>query len=357
MKVKLLMGLLVAGAIPFVFSSCKDDEPKKTGITFEKTEEEVNESDGTVVSFHPQIESTSKGRDISVKLILDRPVSDAVVLQYSLGGTALAVSSDDELNDYDVNDGINTIVGSDKITIEKGAEEATVKITLYEDFYLEIDEASSPLETIVFTIQSVVSGPAVLPAPIVYTLSVKEDDLLVYLLWDDKDADMDMVLWSEGEPATLAFFGSEEGAEDPYEVLWVPGGYPEGEYGFGYTYYSGTNDALDFRVVMYGNVNNTYFPYFSTEEGKSLVFEGTYTLANINKWDDEVVGTDLQQIQDASKTGVKYSVSDLVIPTTGSRSGAMSSHKPLKLSSQLINKMKAATTKRINPELIRSLEK
>jgi hypothetical protein len=357
MKVKLLVGLLVAGAIPLVFSSCKDDEPKKTGITFEKTEEEVNESDGTIVSFHPQIESTSKGRDISVKLILDRPVSDAVVLSYSLGGTALAVTTDDELNDYAVNDGTNTIVGTDKITIEKGAEEATVKITLYEDFALEIDDESNPLETIVFTIESVVSGPAELPAPIVYTLSVKEDDLLVYLLWSDKDADMDMFLWSEGEPASLAYFGSEVGEEDPYEVMWVPGGYPEGEYGFGYTYFSGTNDALDFRVIMYGNINNTYFPYFSQEDGQSLVFDGTYTLANINEWNNEVTGTDPQQIQDVSKTGVKYSVSDLVIPTAGSRSGAITPVKPLKISSRLINKIKTATTKRINPELIRSLEK
>ena len=123
MKVKLLAGLLLAGAIPLVFSACKDDEePKKTGISFEKTAEEVTESDGTSASFHPDLWSGSKGHDILVKLVLDRPLSEAVVLTYSLSGTATSENPSGQIfvNDYAIKDGTNTSVGSDKITIAKG---------------------------------------------------------------------------------------------------------------------------------------------------------------------------------------------------------------------------------------------
>jgi hypothetical protein len=51
----------------------------------------------------------------------------------------------------------------------------------------------------------------------------------------------------------------------------------------------------------------------SVENGE---FSGTYTLANINPWDQ---GTDRHVAQTMTKAGYNYTISDLDIPATGSR--------------------------------------
>jgi hypothetical protein len=333
MKVKLLAGLLLAGAIPLVFNACKDDEePKKTGISLEKTAEEVMESDGTSASFHPDLWSGSKGHEVLVKLVLDRALSEAVVLTYSLSGTATSENPSGQIfvNDYALKDGTNTSVGSDKITIAKGATEATIKLTVYEDYILLIEEYDeAELETVVLKLEAVESGPAVLGTSLEYTLTIREDDSLIFLSWMDEtteeigDIDMDLFLWSEG---TVVDASANENTEDPadnYEVLLLPGGYPEGEYGLSYTYYEGTSDNVIFAGIMYGYLNGEYFTYEGGEE--TLAYGGNYTTANLNTYGyDEESGELVPPpliVQTLTKEGVNYEVSEIDIPAAGSRSG------------------------------------
>jgi hypothetical protein len=333
MKVKLLAGLLLAGAIPLVFSACKDDEePKKTGISLEKTAEEVMESDGTAASFHPDLWEGSKGHDVLVKLVLDRPLSEAVVLTYSLSGTATNENAAGELlvNDYALKDGTNTSVGSDRITIAKGATEATIKLTVYEDYILLIEEYDeAELETVVLKLESVESGPAVLGTSLEYTLTIREDDSIIFLSWMDEtteeigDIDMDLFLWNDGIMIDASANENAEDPDDTFEVLLLPGGYPEGDYGLSYTYYDGTSDNVIFAGVMYGYFNGEFYNYEGGED--ILAYGGNYTTANLNTYgyDDtsgELVPPPLV-VQTLTKEGVYYEVSEIDIPAEGSRSG------------------------------------
>lgn len=336
MKVKLLAGLLLAGAIPFVFSACKDDEePKKSGITFEKAEEEVFESDGTSASFHPDLWTGAKGHDVIVKLVLDRPLSEAVVLKYSLSGTATSTNPSGEIfvNDFAIKDGTNTSVGADKITITKGATEATIKLTVYEDYILLVDDYDeAELETVTLKLESVESGPAVLGTGLTYELTIREDDSIIFLSWMDEtteevgDIDMDMFLWNEGEIVDASADENPEDPADAYEVLLLPAGYPEGDYGLSYTYYQGTSDNVLFASVMFGYFNDEYYNYSGEED--VLAYGANYTASNINTYaydeaSDELVPAP-QVVQTLTKDGIYYLASDIEVPESGSRSGLLS---------------------------------
>jgi hypothetical protein len=321
MRMKLLWSVLLIGAVPVFFSGCKDDdEVKPSGVQFEEESLSVSESDGTITSFHPlqwqqfSGSTAATGREINIKLTLDRAMPETSVIQYALTGNAKKNSAS-AIGDYDTN--------GDLLVIEKGSTEATLSITLFEDFGFEYDENSLdadgfPLETIIVTLQSVVSGPAELGEKKVFTLNVYEDDALVFLNWDPQDdatedqpgdVDMDLFVWHEDE---IVRGSATNGPES--EATNIPAGFPSGTYGLSYNYYSGTSNNLELTVDIInfgGTINGTSSEYTATSSQN-------LTLANKNPYDQ----TDVDPIivQTIEKSGLNYpTVSSITRPASGSR--------------------------------------
>src|SRR4051812_39788964 len=96
MGLKNVCGWLLAASFPVILGACgSDDPPPKVGISFEKPDEEITESDGTPASFHPDAAaavgfSGGVGRDITVKLTLDNALAEEAVLAYTIDGTTMA---------------------------------------------------------------------------------------------------------------------------------------------------------------------------------------------------------------------------------------------------------------------------
>jgi hypothetical protein len=315
-------------------SACGDDgPPPKSGISFELESFETLESDGTLTSFHPDLGiDGSTGRDIEVRILLDRELSETTVVQYSVSGTATRTNpSGNAVNDFAIKDGLNTIVGTDKITIEKGASEASIIITVYEDFSFEVDDDDNPVETAIITLTSITSGNAELSLQDNYTLSIEEDDFLILHQWfvdgtnDYGDVDMDLFAWLDDEVVNSSTTDNTTWDEDfpPYEALFIPAGFPNGIYGMSYTYFSGTSDDVEVASLMWGRLNGNVYPYFSVDTGDVLVFEATYGLSNINEWTNPETGTDPLIVQTMVKNGINYTnISQISVPEESSRVSA-----------------------------------
>jgi hypothetical protein len=331
MKINYLLGAMGVVALLGISACGDDDPPPKSGITFELESFETLESDGTLTSFHPDLGFTgSVGRDIVVKILLDRELSETTVVQYSVSGTATRTNpAGNPVNDLAIKDGLNTIVGTDKITIEKGAVEATIIITVYEDFSFEVDDDDSPIETAIITLTSISSGNAELGLTDTYTLSIEEDDAFILHQWyvdgtdEYGDVDMDLFVWLEDDLINNSTNDNASWDEDfpPYEALFIPAGFPNGTYEMSYTYYSGTSDDVDVVALMWGRLNGDIYPYFSFEDDEVLVFEANYGLANINNWLESEI--DPMRVQSMIKTGLNYSnISQIAVPESGSRIGS-----------------------------------
>lgn len=326
MKISFIKGMLIALAIPFSFMGCDDDEPKPAGVSFEETELTVFESDGTTTSFHPLVwESFSgstgaTGREIQVKLSLTKALPQTAVISYSLSGTAKK-NSPSTIGDFDTDN---------QVTIEKGATEAFITITLFEDLELELKENSTS-ESIVITLEEVVSGPAKLGEQTTFTLTVEEDDTLILLFWEDESVDMDLFLWLEDEylTASAQAGGSIEG-------VYIPAGFPNGTYGMSYTYYSGESDNLAFT----SSITNFGGNLGTTTGTDGLEFNSTYKLVNKNRYDAEDhvdFKGEPRIVQTMEKNGLNYtSISQIAPPTEGSR---------LNMNSVFRNRLKLQNTK------------
>ncbi len=326
-----LAGVLILSGALVMLNSCKDDPTPNTDISFEKAEETTTESDGTIKSFHPLIwqsyasstgaTGTATGREFKVKLLLDRPVSETTVINFTLSGTAVKNSAS-AVGDYDI-DGTT-------LTIDKGSAEAYITLTLYEDFQFFELENDDLFKTIIITLGAVVSGPATINTTNnVYTLTINEDDLFVAQEWNIDsqgkastvalDVDMDVLLWAGTTSTGLGSWTT--GTADEYstnvgvEYFSIPGGFPSATYGLSHIYYSGTANPLPFIVLFVGQVGNTTYTL-----DKPLVKSQNYTTANINKYDDTTVGTTPQIVQTIVKSGINFtSVSEISVPATGSR--------------------------------------
>jgi hypothetical protein len=343
MKIKLLWGALVIAGFPFLSSCDKDEKPKPAGITFEVASEEVSESDGTLESFHPVLEQNGQGREIEVKLILDKPLGETSIISYSVEGSAVANSASTPIGDYEIE-------GDENLIIEKGATEAVISIQLYEDGayeYTEYNDDGLPFENIIITLESVVSGPITIGEAKTYQLDILEDDAIVFLSWDPQDdtgedigdVDMDLFVWLDGEFQGGSARINEPQSDEENEYVIIAGGFPDGEYGFSYTYYGGTSNDLDFTSAMFGNINNTNYPF--PEE--AFVSEGNYTLTNVNTYvESDEAPPDVAIVQTMVKSGVAFtSVSSISEPATGSRIG---NKQPLKLTPEVLKRLKLDPT-------------
>lgn len=333
---------MIAG-FPFLSSCNKDEKPKPAGITFEDDYEEVNESDGTWESFHPAVAQDGTGREIKVKLTLDKALAETAVISYSVAGTALPNSAANPVGDFEIE--------NDNLIIEKGATETIISIQLFEDLsyeYTDYNNDGLPYENIILKLESVVSGPAVIGEKNTFQLDILEDDGIFFLVWDPQDdpgedngdVNMDLFVWLDNE-----LWDGSAGTTSEQEYVVVAAGFPDGAYTFSYTYYAGTSNDLDFYAIMFGNLNNQAHPY----PDEPLVYTGNYTLVNKNTYvkSEAVppVPPDVKIVQSMTKSGLKFTnVSDISEPAAGSRIGA---RKPsIKITPELLKKWKLDPTKK-----------
>ena len=112
-SIAILMGLGLA------FSSCKEDDPPvKPKLSFEKSTMTVNEDEGT----------------IEIGVVLDKPYSKDLRIEYALAGTAKDQASVGTADaDYeDTGDGV--------VKITSGETEGTIELDIYNDGLFEEDE-------------------------------------------------------------------------------------------------------------------------------------------------------------------------------------------------------------------------
>jgi hypothetical protein len=358
MKINLLWGALVVAGFPLLSSCDKDEKPKPAGITFESDLEEVSESDGTFESFHPALTGgDGTGREIEVKLILDKPLAETSVISYSVEGSAVANSASTPIGDYEID-------GDENLIIEKGATEAVISIQLYEDGSYEFTDYNDdglPYENIIITLESVVSGPITIGEAKTYQLDILEDDALVFLVWDPQDdagedigdVDMNLFAWLDGELWDYSVGVNEAQSAEENELLILSASFPDGEYTFSYTYYNGTSNDLDFSAVMFGNLDGENHPY--PEE--PFVSGGNYTLVNKNTYPASTTEPpEVAIVQSMTKSGISFTnISGITEPATGSRKGNKQS---VKLTPEVLRKLKLdPNTRSIQRDLTPFLKK
>src|SRR5688572_28916637 len=140
MKTKFLLVVLAIASLSFL-GSCDEDEPKPADISFEFAENEVPESDGKLTSFHPELEDDGEGREVEVRLLLNRAPARNVVVKFDIDGTARQEATSTEVNDFEIlEEGEGITVDGDEITILKGTKEASFKILVFEDYSFEYEE-------------------------------------------------------------------------------------------------------------------------------------------------------------------------------------------------------------------------
>jgi hypothetical protein len=324
--------LIVCSALLFL-DSCKDDPKPIAGISFELESEETTESDGTVKSLHPDI-NKGTGREIKVKLLLDKAAPDNITITYTVGGTAAKKTdtSTGELYDFLING--SSAKDTETLVIQGGSTEAVIALTVFEDYSYEFDEDYNMFETIVLTLESVASGSGQLgELKKTYTLKILEDDALVVLEWDATpetpsaepdhgDVDMDLFAWIDGEIANGSAYKDTDA-----EYMIIPAGFPDGTYQLSYTYYAGTSDNLKFTSYMFARSLNNKSYLYGTDN--PLPFSGTYKLVNKNTYPD-LNNPTVQTVQDLIKSKTNFTTSGLkAIPLSGSRT--------TELSGQMIN--------------------
>lgn len=313
-------------------TSCKDEEPPIAIISFELEEMEVTESDGTFGSFHPELtDDESEGRVVQVKLLFDRALAGDAVIDFTIGGTALQDATSDEVNDFEIiAQGDMLTVDGEQMTILKGATEALINITIFEDLRFEYDEDvlnddNVSFETIVITLENLVSGPIRLETPIAHTVKILEDDAVAFLEWEAQDmtpeaaeVDMDILFWLNG---AIVWYAARPGSD--FEAVNIPAGLGEGDMGISYTYYSGNSDDVDFAGVLFSTAGTLNGQRYTYPEDEPLIFLGNYKQANLNPWDDEGAGGMNPLVaQTMKKSGINYTdFSGLNSFTSGSRQG------------------------------------
>jgi hypothetical protein len=319
-KLRLACGILAIVGVSFL-NACKDDEPPVRTVTFEMEEQEVTESDGTLTSFHPEAADGGEGRVIQVKLLFNSALAGNAVLKFDVEGTARENATSNEVNDFEILDeGENVTIDDDEITILKGATEATFDILIFEDAIFDVDEDEEVLyETIILSLESVVSGPIKLGEQVEHTVKILEDDAVALMQWQANDmtpaaaaVDMDIIFWFNG---TVEWAGAREGTA--FEAVNIPAGLGEGNVGISYTYYGGLSNDLDFAGFFYSTAGTLNGQSYNIFESDPLVFEGHYTLANINEWS----AASLPKVaQTMTKSGINYANMSQITPfATGSR--------------------------------------
>jgi len=302
-----VLSLLVICSFGLVLSSCKEDEPSVPAqLSFSQTEMTVNEADGV----------------IEIEIVLDKPAPEDIEITWELDGTALDKVSSSSNYDYEItSDYLETV-------IEKGETTGIIEIQLYSDLADEIDE------TIEIKIDDVDSDRIEITRDDEIEITIQQEDgLFIVLEWgvgegeEYEDVDMDLFFWAETTSGELvatnyrtnngSFYTNLNGSFSSPEYFFVPtAGFEDGTFGTSYNYYAGSVEEMNFKVSFIEYIDGEFEP-----EANRNSFTGTYTLDNINPWDDETNGTEPVLAQTFEKSGSTYSnfSSPIIINDTGSR--------------------------------------
>jgi hypothetical protein len=273
---------------------------------------------------------------LEIQVKLDRVAGEDITVQYTLSGSAVdsltAWNNENLAADYYI-DGV-----SGEVEIASGHSTGTIRLQLYTDIGVE-DANSNTIaldpETIVITLTGGSGGILVGPDNDM-TISLKQQDgRWVILDWQYTDVDMDMFMWFGPDPASLKLFlrstnPSNEGPESifiPNKLTEIFFGDKNAAYGLSHVYYSGTRDEVNFTVDYVDIVNGAF-----EGAGSRNHFEAKYTLANLNKWDDEATRTwppllnqDFQMEEGVYKFETGISVPGVEVPTNEGRIRAQQS--------------------------------
>jgi hypothetical protein len=326
MIIRRIGGMLLCAGFFTWMTACDDSkEIPRSAVRFEKTSDSYVESDGTLSSFSPFHFSASVGRNITVKVILDNPAADNSEIYYDVSGTATRAAQKGNYGDYLITENVG------RIPILKGATEALITLTLYEDLYVNSfnavtenadEDENGRYETIVISLIEVKSGPVIIDQQQKETtIKIYEDDAIIELDWESTVADsvdMDLFLWNDGEMIA----GSVQEIIDPAlsgEGIFIPAGFPDGTYALSYTYAGGKSNDLPFTVEM-KNLGGTLT--FNTTTSSDLLFNGHYTLDNLNVYNDvnhpDHKGEPVE-VQFITKSGLNYTITDLNEAASSSR--------------------------------------
>ncbi len=254
-------------------------------------------------------------RNIQVQVVLDKAVASDISVAFTLTGDAVdSVRSEaDEIPaDYQIKGETGETA---TLLIPSGQTTGVIAIKSYSDFYLEDDE------TFTITLASAGSQVEIGTTSSIEITLAQEDGKAIALFWDDaySTVDMDLFLWlgDLGDPvadfglASLSAFADFDGPE----IVFVPDIFDNASFGTSYTYYEGDEDPMEFEVQFVDFVDGVAEPLANRD-----VFPATYTLANINEWDNSDVVPIIVQTFDVTD-GVFSTPSAITIPSSGSRVG------------------------------------
>jgi len=305
-----ILYLTAFSAACLMVTSCGDDTPPaKPKLSFASSEMTVKESDGT----------------IEAQLVLDKPASKDIIIDYKVSGTAKddVAAGTTAPSDYTINGTYG------EVTIAKGETTGSISFEIYSDSDFEDDE------TIIFSIDKVDSEDIEITREDDITITVtQEDGLIILLEWGVgaspayTDVDMDLFLWAENSSSVLVRTGyiglsgstytSLRASTTSPEYMFLPTALADdGTFGLSCTYYAGTKEPMDFKV--------SFIEIIDENDVSTVTKEGSYTQANINKWDDAATGTDPVLVFQFTKAGTDFKdFTDFELPTAGSRFGSPS---------------------------------
>lgn len=289
----------------------KNDDEQLTA-SFANTTRTINEDDGIEV--------------IQIPVQLDKPAAQNVTITYTLDGSALdslyAFSQQPKIPrdyyDYYAK-GTTTYangITTGQIVISSGQTSGNIELQIYTDFVFENDET--------IEIQLTASNDAQVGTNSKMTITLEQQDgRVIALVWDDAytDVDMDMFLWI-GETADnlegVLASAINAGVSPQQELIFVPkivsDDISTAAFGLSCVYYSGTANPMNFEVHYVDFTDGAL-----EAEADRDVFSATYTLNNINKW-DQTGAASPAIVQTFNLTGGAYAdLTDITVPTSGSR--------------------------------------
>lgn len=292
-----------------VITLTNDDE--QLTASFGTTAMTVNESDGIQVD----ASGNQSVKPLLIAVQLDKVATSPVTIKYTLAGTALdsTFASGEGIPPSYYDYYINGVTG--EVVVPAGQSTGNIEIQLYSDFRFENDE------TIEITLTE--STAAKIGTSNKMTITVgQQDGKVIALVWDDAhtDVDMDMFLWI-GEDVTslegVIATAIVPSTTNRQEIIFLPtvftDGITEAAFGLSYVYYSGTADPMNFEVHFVDFVNGQV-----EAEADRDVYAASYTLGNINAWDETEINPIVVQTFRVVD-GVYMDFTDITVPTSGSR--------------------------------------
>jgi hypothetical protein len=276
------------------------EDDAQVELTMATATVDINEEDGELI----------------VEVTLSQAAVQEITLNYTLTGTALdtvfAATQEPEPIPVQYWDYYIDTENSGQLVIPQGATKGEISVQILTDFQFEDPE------TIVITLDNATG--ATIGTNKVTTINVEQQNgKIIALVWDDAytDVDMDMFLWIGDDVSDLFFAASSTNPSvtERVEALIIPDNIDGVAFGTSYTYYEGTADPMEFEAHFADFVDGTVEPLPDRD-----VYPGIYTVANINRWDEDGAAAPAIVQTFEKNAGVFENVTDpIVAPATGSR--------------------------------------